>query len=119
MFAARCHDRGFGTGPTAAPLSATSVLHSCERGAGRKVARSRPAPFGRLRGGAEGPGQLWSTRHPLGRVRKILRQSSGSTFTIEALWLPPTQKVTGVVELSTHTRRTLVLRGSWYSTACP
>ena len=39
------------------------------------------------------------------------RYSSGSTFTIEAPWLLPTQKLTGVVELSTKTRRMLVLRG--------
>jgi hypothetical protein len=37
--------------------------------------------------------------------------SSGSTLTIEAPWLLPTQKVTGVVELSTNTRLMLVLRG--------
>ena len=37
--------------------------------------------------------------------------SSGSTLTIEAPWLLPAQKVTGVVELSTKTRRILVLRG--------
>jgi hypothetical protein len=41
-----------------------------------------------------------------------ISQSSGSTFTIEAPWLLPTQKVTGVVELSTQTRRTLVFFGS-------
>ena len=40
------------------------------------------------------------------------RYSSGSTLTIEAPWLLPAQKVTGVVELSTNTRRILVLRGS-------
>jgi hypothetical protein len=38
--------------------------------------------------------------------------SSGSTLTIEAPWLLPAQKVTGVVELSTNTRLMLVLRGS-------
>src|SRR5690242_13514519 len=46
-------------------------------------------------------------------------QSSGSTFTIEGPWLLPTQKVTGVVQLSTHTRRTLVFFGRCYSVACP
>ena len=39
-------------------------------------------------------------------------QSSGSTFTIEAPSLLPTQKATGVVELSTKTLRMLVERGS-------
>jgi hypothetical protein len=38
--------------------------------------------------------------------------SSGSTFTIEAPWLLPAQKLTGLVELSTKTRRILVERGS-------
>src|SRR5258706_15739260 len=46
-------------------------------------------------------------------------QSSGSSLTIEAPWLLPTQKVTGVVVLSTNTRRMLVERGSRYSTNCP
>src|SRR5882672_10915934 len=46
-------------------------------------------------------------------------QSSGSSLTIEAPWLLPTQQVTGVVELSTKTRRTLVGRGSRYSTDAP
>src|SRR5262245_66217439 len=46
-------------------------------------------------------------------------QSSGSTRTIEAPWLLPTQKVGGVVELSTNMRRMLVSRGSGYSTASP
>jgi hypothetical protein len=39
-------------------------------------------------------------------------QSSGSTLTIEAPSLLPTQKLTGVVELSTKTLRILVERGS-------
>jgi hypothetical protein len=39
-------------------------------------------------------------------------QSSGSTLTMEAPSLLPTQKVTGVVELSTKTRRMLVGRGN-------
>jgi hypothetical protein len=39
-------------------------------------------------------------------------QSSGSTLTMEAPSLLPTQKLTGVVELSTKTRRMLVERGS-------
>ena len=43
-------------------------------------------------------------------------QSSGSSLTIEAPWLEPTQNVTGVVELSTNTRRMLVERGSRYWT---
>jgi hypothetical protein len=38
--------------------------------------------------------------------------SSGSILTIEAPWLLPAQKVTGVVELSTNTRLMLVERGS-------
>lgn len=38
---------------------------------------------------------------------------------MEAPWLLPTQNVTGVVELSTNTRRMLVLRGSRYSTERP
>jgi hypothetical protein len=40
------------------------------------------------------------------------RQSSGSTLTIDAPSLLPTQKLTGVVELSTKTLRILVERGS-------
>src|SRR5581483_7069888 len=47
------------------------------------------------------------------------RQSSGSSLTIEAPWLLPTQKLTGVVRLSTNTRRILVERGSRYSTNPP
>ena len=38
---------------------------------------------------------------------------------IEPPWLLPTQKVTGVVELSTNTRRTLVDLGSRYSVNWP
>ena len=38
---------------------------------------------------------------------------------IEAPWLEPIQNVTGVVELSTNTRRMLVVFGSWYSTNVP
>src|SRR4051794_11149324 len=45
--------------------------------------------------------------------------SSGSSLTIDAPWLLPTQKVTGVVWLSTNTRRTLVERGRRYSTVAP
>src|SRR5262249_51397662 len=45
--------------------------------------------------------------------------SSGSSLMIDAPWLLPTQKVTGVVELSTKTRRMLVSRGSRYSTDAP
>src|SRR5262245_21712450 len=48
-----------------------------------------------------------------------LRQSIGSTLTIEAPWLLPTQKVTGLVELSTNTRRILVVFGNRYSTNSP
>src|SRR5262245_16281566 len=39
-------------------------------------------------------------------------QSSGSTLTIEAPWLLPVQNVTGLVVLSTNTRRILVVFGS-------
>src|SRR5262249_20222440 len=46
-------------------------------------------------------------------------QSSACSLTIEAPWLLPTQKVPGVVELSTKPRRTLVGRGNRYSTAAP
>src|SRR5258708_9850024 len=46
-------------------------------------------------------------------------QSIGSTFTIEAPWLLPTQNVTGVVELSTNTRRMLVVFGNRYSMNSP
>jgi len=46
-------------------------------------------------------------------------QSRGSSFTIDPESLLPTQKVTGVVELSTSTRRTLVERGSRYSVISP
>ena len=41
-----------------------------------------------------------------------MSQSSGSTLTIEAPWLLPIQNVTGLVELSTNTRRMLVVFGS-------
>src|SRR2546425_3965801 len=40
--------------------------------------------------------------------------SSGSSFTIDAPWLLPTQKVGGVVRLSTNTLLTLVGLGSRY-----
>src|SRR6059058_5549285 len=46
-------------------------------------------------------------------------ESSGSSLTIDAPWLLPTQNVTGVVRLSTNTRRTFVDRGSRYSTNSP
>ncbi len=39
-------------------------------------------------------------------------QSSGSSLRMEAPWLEPTQNVTGVVVLSTNTRRMLVVLGS-------
>src|SRR5262249_60748832 len=45
--------------------------------------------------------------------------SSGSSLTIEAPWLLPTQNVTGFVRLSTNTRRSLVARGSTYSVKWP
>src|SRR6266852_3659453 len=45
--------------------------------------------------------------------------SSGSSLTIDAPWLFPTQNVTGVVELSTNTRRTFVNRGRRYSVNSP
>jgi hypothetical protein len=67
-----------------------------------------------------GPFQVRSQQEsatPEGRAfpeasRVAVAQSCGSTLTIEAPWLLPTQKVTGVVELSTHTRRTLVNLGN-------
>src|SRR5450755_4482054 len=43
-------------------------------------------------------------------------QSCGSSLTIEAPWLLPVQNVTGLVVLSTNTRRMLVSLGSMYST---
>src|SRR5690349_2409462 len=46
-------------------------------------------------------------------------QSSVSTFTIRWSWLLPTQKVTGVVELSTNTVRMLVSTGIRYCTEWP
>ena len=49
----------------------------------------------------------------------VIHQFSGSTLTIEPWWLLPTQNVTGVVVLSTKTRRMLVSRGSRYSTNYP
>src|SRR5262249_58672471 len=52
-------------------------------------------------------------------ARRSLYQFSGSSLMIEAPWLLPTQKVTGVVVLSTNTRRMLVERGSRYSTNWP
>src|SRR5215510_6716123 len=57
-----------------------------------------------------------------GVTRPVLTQRSysrGSSFTIDAPWLLPTQKVGGVVELSTKTRRTFVNRGRRYSTISP
>jgi hypothetical protein len=45
------------------------------------------------------------------RKRAERRQSSGPSLMIEAPWLLPTQNVTGVVELSTNTRRILVNLG--------
>src|SRR5581483_8442786 len=44
---------------------------------------------------------------------------SGSTFTMEAPWLLPTQNVAGSVEVSTVALRMLVWRGSRYSTESP
>src|SRR5262245_4988480 len=52
------------------------------------------------------------------RVPRIL-ESSTSSFTIDALWLFPIQKVAGVVAFCTKTRRTFVKRGSRYSTDRP
>jgi hypothetical protein len=46
------------------------------------------------------------------RATRPTIQSSGSSLMIERPWLLPTQKVTGVVVLSTNTRRMLVERGS-------
>src|SRR5437667_12809820 len=46
-------------------------------------------------------------------------RSSGSTLTIDALWLLPIHSVGGFVELSTSTRRMFVLRGRRYSTVSP
>src|SRR5437660_258705 len=43
----------------------------------------------------------------------------GSSLMIDALSLLPTQKVTGVVELSTNTRRMFVCRGRRYSVNRP
>src|SRR5215467_12463890 len=72
------------------------------------------------------PANLNSRAHHIGngglasRVRSPeIAQLSGSTLTIEPWWLLPTQNVTGVVELSTNTRRMLVSRGSRYSTNLP
>src|ERR1051326_5989735 len=53
------------------------------------------------------------------RVGKPRDYSNGSSLTIDAAWLLPTQKVTGVVELSTNTRRTFVNLGRRYSTISP
>src|SRR5260370_22128629 len=54
-------------------------------------------------------------RHPHADVSvrhaATVGQSSGSTLTMEAPSLLPTQKLTGVVLLSTKTRRMLVERG--------
>src|SRR5262249_28348499 len=68
------------------------------------------------------PGMWRSPRAPrkvYALFRRRAYQSSGCSLTIDAPWLLPTQKVTGVVELSTKTRRTLVGRGSRYSTEAP
>lgn len=51
-------------------------------------------------------------REAASRVSCTTHQSSGSTLTIEAPSLLPTRKLTGVVLLSTKTRRMLVDRGS-------
>src|SRR5437764_5577782 len=57
--------------------------------------------------------------NPLLQLRWAAAQSRGSTFTRRWSWLLPTQKVTGVVELSTNTVRILVSDGIRYCTAWP
>src|SRR5207247_2486649 len=57
--------------------------------------------------------------HPRNPCNPRLNYSSGSSLMIDAPWLLPTQNVTGVVELSTKTRRTFVSRGRRYSTNSP
>src|SRR4051812_3891464 len=63
---------------------------------------------------AEGPGAT-CTPNDEGRDD----QSCGSSLTMFAPWLEPTQNVTGLVELSTNTRRMLVVFGRRYSTNWP
>src|SRR5215467_1112706 len=72
-----------------------------------------------------------TVREPVVQARKRLviaspalqiiagNQSSGSSRTIDAPWLLPTQNVGGVVRLSTKTRRIFVNFGSRYSTMAP
>src|SRR5438445_8347342 len=84
---------------------------------------SRPCSAGKR---APGHGQIaegllwllpsrWSLLHLLHRFS----YSSGSSLMIVAPRLLPTQKVGGLVELSTFTRRTLVVRGRRYSVTSP
>src|SRR5262245_12990141 len=56
--------------------------------------------------------------HPT-KSKRSLNQSSGSTFTIDAPWLLPTQSTGRGPLSSTNTRRTLVERGSRYSVIWP
>src|SRR5262245_33365540 len=51
--------------------------------------------------------------------RAVTPYSIGSSLTMDAAWLFPTQNVAGVVELSMKTRRIFVKRGSRYSTISP
>src|SRR5262249_41738617 len=52
-------------------------------------------------------------------VALLVTASNGSSFTIDAAWLLPTQNVTGVVLLATQTRRTFVCPGIKYSVKLP
>src|ERR1041384_2242174 len=61
----------------------------------------------------------WNTRTFCPVLARAPAQSSGSTLTILRSWLLPTQKVVGVVELSTNTVRMLVSEGIRYCTAVP
>src|ERR1043166_2708462 len=61
----------------------------------------------------------WNTRTVCPVLARAPAQSSGSTLTILWSWLLPTQKVVGVVELSTNTVRMLVSEGIRYCTAVP
>src|SRR5262249_4831954 len=61
--------------------------------------------------GAEAGARLQRQGRDYRPVELVGATSSGSSFTIDAAWVLPTQKVTGVGLLSTPTRRTLVWPG--------
>src|SRR5258708_37736138 len=94
----------------AAPNTTAHFEHQV-RSAGDCFLKNKPTP------------DLLSSCKKLGAAHRRLSDSvpasSGSSLTIDAPWLFPTQNVTGVVELSTNTLRTFVDRGSRYWMNCP